>query len=310
MTLSSRAKDSDVIYTQQTLRAKSSSNSITNETKMNPISLYVATCRLVLQARENDASSWSDLHRLIPELCTSLSCNACSQLASDPLSPSEQNCESETRHLLCSKCATNVSEEQLKYVPNNTIRILIICFKKLCEYIVSSPLIRYLDSNESLSNIVDILLQCVGDDFKLSDNSSTATVSDEVCIGSEKLIDVVANGNKHGVCDNDMFTNLIFTQKYKNKVKRTVASNSDSKRATFTLDGCRTRHAKSKIVLKKGCRCGNATLTPGKLTCCGQRCPCYVNSKSCMDCRCKGCRNPHKTFTRNDCGVNGDIEVL
>ena len=42
-----------------------------------------------------------------------------------------------------------------------------------------------------------------------------------------------------------------------------------------------------------GCRCGNATLCPGKLTCCGQRCPCYVDSQACVDCRCKGCRNPH-----------------
>jgi hypothetical protein len=45
---------------------------------------------------------------------------------------------------------------------------------------------------------------------------------------------------------------------------------------------------------KKGCRCGNATPTPGKLTCGGQRCPCYVESKECLDCKCKGCRNPHR----------------
>jgi len=45
---------------------------------------------------------------------------------------------------------------------------------------------------------------------------------------------------------------------------------------------------------RKGCRCGNATATPGKLTCCGQRCPCYVESKACMECRCRGCRNPHR----------------
>ena len=45
---------------------------------------------------------------------------------------------------------------------------------------------------------------------------------------------------------------------------------------------------------KAGCRCGNATLCPGKLTCCGQRCPCYVDSQACMDCKCKGCRNPHR----------------
>lgn len=45
---------------------------------------------------------------------------------------------------------------------------------------------------------------------------------------------------------------------------------------------------------RKGCRCGNATPTPGKLTCCGQRCPCYVEAKSCVDCKCRGCRNPHR----------------
>lgn len=44
---------------------------------------------------------------------------------------------------------------------------------------------------------------------------------------------------------------------------------------------------------RKGCRCGNATAIPGKLTCCGQRCPCYVESKPCIECRCRGCRNPH-----------------
>lgn len=52
---------------------------------------------------------------------------------------------------------------------------------------------------------------------------------------------------------------------------------------------------RSKALAKrKGCRCGNATLTPGKLTCCGQRCPCYVESKACIDCKCRGCRNPHR----------------
>lgn len=47
------------------------------------------------------------------------------------------------------------------------------------------------------------------------------------------------------------------------------------------------------VTNKKGCRCGNATPTPGKLTCGGQRCPCYVGARSCLDCKCKGCRNPH-----------------
>ena len=45
---------------------------------------------------------------------------------------------------------------------------------------------------------------------------------------------------------------------------------------------------------KKSCRCGNATPAPGKLTCGGQRCPCYISSKACVNCKCKGCRNPHQ----------------
>lgn len=54
--------------------------------------------------------------------------------------------------------------------------------------------------------------------------------------------------------------------------------------------------SRAKVLAKRkgGCRCGNATLMPGKLTCCGQRCPCYVDSKSCIDCKCRGCRNPHR----------------
>lgn len=54
------------------------------------------------------------------------------------------------------------------------------------------------------------------------------------------------------------------------------------------------KKANSSSSSKKGCRCGNATNAPGKLTCGGQRCPCYVDAKACLDCRCRGCRNPHR----------------
>ncbi|XP_077554817.1 uncharacterized protein LOC144169501 [Haemaphysalis longicornis] len=49
---------------------------------------------------------------------------------------------------------------------------------------------------------------------------------------------------------------------------------------------------------RRGCRCGAASLNPGKLTCCGQRCPCYVAGSSCAKCRCKGCRNPIDKITQ------------
>ena len=46
--------------------------------------------------------------------------------------------------------------------------------------------------------------------------------------------------------------------------------------------------------VRRGCRCGLATPNPGKLTCCGQRCPCYVENKPCQQCKCRGCRNPNR----------------
>lgn len=58
--------------------------------------------------------------------------------------------------------------------------------------------------------------------------------------------------------------------------------------------GAVSKQTAKQLLKRRGCRCGNATATPGKLTCCGQRCPCYVDSKSCVDCKCRGCRNPHR----------------
>lgn len=49
---------------------------------------------------------------------------------------------------------------------------------------------------------------------------------------------------------------------------------------------------KFKSKAKSGCRCALAAPNPGKLTCCGQRCPCYAAFKGCDSCKCRGCRNP------------------
>ena len=55
---------------------------------------------------------------------------------------------------------------------------------------------------------------------------------------------------------------------------------------TSSVNNSPSAAAKAKAK-KAGCRCGNATLCPGKLTCCGQRCPCYVDALPCIDCKCK-----------------------
>ncbi|XP_023164296.2 E3 ubiquitin-protein ligase msl-2 isoform X2 [Drosophila hydei] len=50
------------------------------------------------------------------------------------------------------------------------------------------------------------------------------------------------------------------------------------------------------------CRCGT-TSAPGKATCRNSRCTCYVAGKSCVDCKCIGCKNPHQ-----DAGDTSDEE--
>jgi len=48
------------------------------------------------------------------------------------------------------------------------------------------------------------------------------------------------------------------------------------------------------------CRCGSGAKKndgrgPGNLTCLGQRCACYKESKACVNCKCVGCKNPNGT---------------
>ena len=58
-------------------------------------------------------------------------------------------------------------------------------------------------------------------------------------------------------------------------------------------DSVPRRQKSSAPKVKIGCRCAMATPAPGKLTCCGQRCPCYAAFHGCCpSCKCRGCRNP------------------
>ena len=86
-------------------------------------------------------------------------------------------------------------------------------------------------------------------------------------------------------------------EKASNK-KRSPDTKSKGSKSTKTpkVDKEDPESKASKLIKKEkpttGCRCGTATANPGKLTCCGQRCPCYSSYKGCTDCRCRGCRNP------------------
>ncbi|XP_053211989.1 putative uncharacterized protein DDB_G0282133 isoform X2 [Panonychus citri] len=87
--------------------------------------------------------------------------------------------------------------------------------------------------------------------------------------------------------------NKILTGTLSNNSVTNNNSNNNNTSTTLTNNNSNQTPSVNRKV-RRGCRCGLATPNPGKLTCCGQRCPCYVESKACNQCKCRGCRNPNK----------------
>ncbi|KAG7205664.1 hypothetical protein KM043_007614 [Ampulex compressa] len=308
---------------------------------MNATSLYVSTCRLVLQADAEDPNSWTDLYRLVPYLRQSLSCTVCSNLLIEPHTPTETNCQ----HHVCRGCrggrkklkpSCGWCKDYDKYVENVQLRILLQCYKKLCEYLTSTNIYRNLIlsvSSNTTSNgasaigatsLMELIQEGAGfkDEFKSTaglsksaysilpcvytsttstqtqGNSLQSTEAISQSIPESPTIRTVSNGSS-------IYSVMYAGSGNKITIKRKAAATEDTEAGQQEMDGSqhssvggssgsfkkpRSSSARSK---RKGCRCGNATAIPGKLTCCGQRCPCYVESKPCIECRCRGCRNPH-----------------
>ncbi|XP_043260614.1 E3 ubiquitin-protein ligase MSL2 [Colletes gigas] len=331
---------------------------------MNATSLYVSTCRLVLQADADDPNSWTDLYRLVPYLRQSLSCTVCSNLLIEPHTPTETNCQ----HHVCRGCrggrkklkpSCGWCKDYDRYVENVQLRILLQCYKKLCEYLTNTniyrSLILSLSSNKTsnsasaigVTSLMELIQEGSGfkDEFKSTAGLSKSAYSILPCvytsttstqtqgnimqspetisqsISESPAIRTVSNGSS-------IYSVMYAGSGNKITIKRKAAAAEDTEIGQQDIDGnqhssvggvkCipsshlkygtpsqkksskgskssgfkkpRSSSARSK---RKGCRCGNATAIPGKLTCCGQRCPCYVESKPCVECRCRGCRNPH-----------------
>lgn len=338
---------------------------------MNATSLYVSTCRLVMQANTEDPGCWTDLYRLIPYLRQSLSCTVCGNLLIEPYTPMETNCQ----HHVCRTCkggkkklkpSCSWCKNYDKYYENVQLRILLQCYKKLCEYIMNTPIYRYMcktntsstlgdaniakmtdliqegagfkdeyKSNMGLSKSAYSILPCVytsastqtitqtmgfGNEMETVTDDDIPLVPSNLSNGSSSIYSVTyaGSGNKMVIKrkammnkaeDNSENLNILKGPNFKRPIHkrgnvkgrgRPVKEESHEK-VIGTTSICTTstnihtnNNNKCNLKRKKlGCRCGNATASPGKLTCCGQRCPCYVDSKACLDCKCRGCRNPH-----------------
>ncbi|XP_076174194.1 male-specific lethal 2 isoform X2 [Ptiloglossa arizonensis] len=307
---------------------------------MNATSLYVSTCRLVLQADADDPNSWTDLYRLVPYLRQSLSCTVCSNLLIEPHTPTETNCQ----HHVCRGCrggrkklkpSCGWCKDYDRYVENVQLRILLQCYKKLCEYLTNTNIYRSLilsvSSNKTgnsastigVTSLMELIQEGSGfkDEFKSTAGLSKSAYSILPCVytsttstqtqgntmqSSETISQSISESPAIRTVSNGSSIYSVMYAGSGNKItiKRKAAAAEDTEVGQQDIDGNqhssvggssgfkkpRSSSARSK---RKGCRCGNATAIPGKLTCCGQRCPCYVESKPCVECRCRGCRNPH-----------------
>ncbi|CAK1540086.1 unnamed protein product [Leptosia nina] len=304
---------------------------------MNATSLYVSTCQLIILADPADKSSWTDLFRLVPYLRQSLSCTVCGNLLKEPYTPTNSSCQ----HHVCKNCkggrkklkpSCNWCKDYDDYSENLQLRILLQCYKKLCEYFMGTPIFRSLLEEDKVaagvnggalasSGLIDFIREAARfeDDFKYNAGLSKSAYSILPCVytnstSTQTQVAQASNtmetrsSNKgsptRGLSNGSPLYSVMYAGSgNKITIKRKAVEETEKPKMEqaareikpnqlgFKKPSNRSRNPSSK---RKGCRCGNATATPGKLTCCGQRCPCYVESKPCTECKCKGCRNPHR----------------
>ncbi|KAL4712722.1 hypothetical protein ACJJTC_008019 [Scirpophaga incertulas] len=305
---------------------------------MNATSLYVSTCRLIVLADATDKSSWTDLFRLVPYLRQSLSCTVCGNLLQEPYTPT--SCQ----HHVCKQCkggrkklkpSCTWCKDYETYVENLQLRILLQCYKKLCEYFMGTDVYKSLLEEDELtagvnggtvasSGLIELIQEGAGfsDDYKstaglsksaysilpcvYTNSTSTQTQGASTSTNSEPRSSSKDSPNSRSVSNGSPLYSVMYAGSgNKITIKRKAVDETDSnspgessgresKSSQLGFKKPSNRSRTSTSSKRKGCRCGNATATPGKLTCCGQRCPCYVDSKPCTECKCKGCRNPHR----------------
>ncbi|CAG9137193.1 unnamed protein product [Plutella xylostella] len=303
---------------------------------MNATSLYVSTCRLIILADASDRNSWTDLFRLVPYLRQSLSCTVCGNLLKEPYTPTASACQ----HHVCKQCmggrkklkpSCSWCRDYEQYAENLQLRILLQCYKKLCEYFMGTDVYSLLQAEDDLaaglnggtvasSGLMDLIQEGAGfsDDYKSTAGLSKSAYSILPCVftnsastqtqaaassshteprsrqHSPSTRSTANGGSTYSVMYAGTGNKITIKRKAIEESSESESSPRDNKSNQQGFKKPSSRSRSSAGGKRKGCRCGNATATPGKLTCCGQRCPCYVDSKPCTECKCKGCRNPHR----------------
>ncbi|KAL8585908.1 hypothetical protein ACOMHN_061069 [Nucella lapillus] len=146
---------------------------------MNAYEYYLSTCKYVLLADPSNKSTWVDLYSYLPCLRQMMSCCVCGNIMLKPKGPGHGYC----LHHVCSACiggkmrlrpVCSWCRTHEGFVDNPSMRLLILCFKKMCVFINNSAIgkqIRRSVTNGSQTNTLIRVLdegEAFEDDYVIS----------------------------------------------------------------------------------------------------------------------------------------------
>lgn len=112
---------------------------------MDAYNLYLSTFRYIMNANPEDKSTWCDIFKYLPCLRQMLSCPVCGSVLLVPHGPVHAVCP----HHVCQRClggrirskpSCSWCRDHSQFKENKKLRILILCFKRLCAYVSHSNL--------------------------------------------------------------------------------------------------------------------------------------------------------------------------
>lgn len=136
---------------------------------MNALSFYLSTSKYVMQANFADRETWSELYRYLPYLRQALLCCVCRNIVKDPMGPNHKVCQ----HFVCKECVDKPMtikpqcswcKKRECYEDATQLKMVVSCFKKLCEYIMNSPIgrdLQQIDDNGEKDSLINILQEGV-----------------------------------------------------------------------------------------------------------------------------------------------------
>lgn len=244
---------------------------------MDLIECYLMTSRVALQANCTDPTTWQEMHTLLPNLHRHLSCRVCNKLLDEPDPP-------HTDSFACTACVNHKITERAS-------SSVVQCYKKLCAYIQKSPLYDAMCARDEDRRLVELLTEVIGVSFPINGHKGLVNGNMKKPVDALNIFELNSSPGNQLPGENKMSSEYVNVQIFDVQSQKRRIQNQ-------TLINIIPKRKKNER--RWGCRCGNATNNPGKLTCFGQRCPCYTEQRPCDQCKCRGCRNPRQKSSNND----------